>query len=106
MITAQEEERKRVARELHDETGQGLAALLMSLEAVETNLTPDTPAPLRAQLSRTRTLTEDSLRDLRKLIRDLRPTALDDLGLIPARTAYSGLRLRTSLPSSVIREAG
>jgi signal transduction histidine kinase len=89
VITAQEEERKRVARELHDETGQGLAAVLMSLEAVENNLTPDTPAPLRAQLSRTRALTEHSLRDLRTLIRDLRPTALDDLGLIPAIRWYA-----------------
>lgn len=89
VITAQEEERKRVARELHDETGQALTGLLMSLEAVEQNLTPDTPAPLRAQLNRTRTLTEESLRDLRKIIRDLRPTALDDLGLIPAIRWYA-----------------
>jgi signal transduction histidine kinase len=89
VINAQEEERKRVARELHDETGQTLTALLMSLEAVENNLTPDTSPLLRAQLNRTRTLTENSLRDLRKLIRDLRPTALDDLGLIPAIRWYA-----------------
>ncbi len=89
VITAQEEERKRVARELHDETGQGLTALLLSLEAVENNLTADTPSSLRAQLSRTRALTENSLRDLRKLIRDLRPSALDDLGLIPAIRWYA-----------------
>lgn len=89
VITAQEEERKRVARELHDETGQGLAALLMSLEAVENKLTADTPSSLRAQLSRTIALTEHSLHDLRRLIRDLRPTALDDLGLIPAIRWYA-----------------
>lgn len=89
VITAQEDERKRVARELHDETGQGLAALLMSVEALENNLTADTPSSLRAQLSRTKALTENSLHDLRKLIRDLRPTALDDLGLIPAIRWYA-----------------
>lgn len=89
VITAQEDERKRVARELHDETGQALTGLLMSLEAVEQNLTPETPAALRAQLNRTRGLTEESLRDLRRIIRDLRPTALDDLGLIPAIRWYA-----------------
>jgi signal transduction histidine kinase len=93
VITAQEEERKRVARELHDETGQALTALLMSLEAVEQNLTAETPMLLRAQLDRTRTLTENSLHDLRKIIRDLRPTALDDLGLIPAIRWYAETHL-------------
>ncbi len=89
VITAQEEERKRVARELHDETGQTLTAVLMSLEAVDKNLMPDAPAPLHAQLTRARALTEDALHDLRSLIRDLRPTALDDLGLIPAIRSYA-----------------
>ncbi len=89
VITAQEEERKRVARELHDETGQALTALLMNLEEVERSLAPETSEALRSQLHNTRALTECSLHDLRKLIRDLRPTALDDLGLIPAIRWYA-----------------
>jgi len=83
VINAQEEERKRVARELHDETGQALTALLMSLESVEAHL-PEASAPLRASLQRSITLTQNALRELRGIILDLRPAALDDLGLVPA----------------------
>jgi signal transduction histidine kinase len=82
VINAQEEERKRVARELHDETGQALTALLMSLEGVEASV--ELSAPQRERLARSRTLTQDALRNLRGIIFDLRPTALDDLGLVPA----------------------
>ena len=88
VINAQEEERKRVARELHDETGQALTALLMSLESVEANL-PETSAPLRASLHRSILLTQNALRELRGIIVDLRPSALDDLGLIPAIRRYA-----------------
>ncbi|MBI1801078.1 MAG: HAMP domain-containing protein, partial [Chloroflexi bacterium] len=83
VINAQEEERKRVALELHDETGQALTALLMGLEGVEAG-SADLSAPLRAQLARVRALTQDALRDLRSIILGLRPAALDDLGLVPA----------------------
>jgi signal transduction histidine kinase len=83
VINAQEAERKRVARELHDETAQSLTALLMSLESVEAHL-PEASASLRASLQRSITVTQDALRELRGIIVDLRPAALDDLGLIPA----------------------
>jgi signal transduction histidine kinase len=92
VIDAQEEERKRVARELHDETGQALTALLMSLEGLETQLTEISP-PLRERLARTKTLTENALRGLRAIIYDLRPAALDDLGLIPAIRWFADQRL-------------
>lgn len=83
VINAQEEERKRVARELHDETGQALTALLMSLEGLEDHLT-EISLPLRERLARARAQTENALRGLRAIIYDLRPAALDDLGLVPA----------------------
>jgi signal transduction histidine kinase len=83
VINAHEEERTRVARELHDETGQALTALLMSLESVEAHL-PKASASVRASLQRAIGLTQNALRELRRLILDLRPSALDDLGLVPA----------------------
>lgn len=83
VINAQEEERKRVARELHDETGQALTALLMSLERVEAQL-PEASDSLRGSLHRSIMLTQNALRELRGIIVDLRPAVLDDLGLIPA----------------------
>lgn len=92
VINAQEEERKRVARELHDETGQALTALLMSLESVEANL-PEIAAPLREPLGRTRELTQHALQELRTIIYDLRPSVLDDLGLVPAIRRFAEQRL-------------
>jgi signal transduction histidine kinase len=70
VITAQEEERKRIARELHDETCQTIAALKMKLDAAGME---------DAQAMATRTLDE-----LHRIIYDLRPSILDDLGLLPA----------------------
>ncbi len=88
VITAQEEERKRIARELHDETGQALTALLMGLAAVEEGL-PAGHQELRRILESTRTLAAQSMDDLHKLMWDLRPTLLDDLGLVPALRWYA-----------------
>ena len=87
VITAQEEERKRVARELHDETGQALTALIMSLAAVEDILPSDLPE-VKRRLAELKSLTNRTLEDIRKLMFDLRPTVLDDLGLIPALRWY------------------
>ncbi len=92
VINAQEEERKRVARELHDETGQALTALLMSLESVEAD-GRELSAPLREQFARTHRLTREALQNLRTIILDLRPAALDDLGLVPAIRRYAAHHL-------------
>ncbi|NQW16800.1 MAG: HAMP domain-containing protein [Chloroflexi bacterium] len=83
VITSQEEERKRVARELHDDLAQRLTSVLLSLEIAELkmrsgNLNGDNP------FVGARRETEDALEGTRKLIADLRPTVLDDLGLVPA----------------------
>jgi two-component system, NarL family, sensor histidine kinase UhpB len=81
VLNAQENERKRIARELHDEASQALTAMIMGLESAK-NSTPD-PA-LQTKLSGLKDLAGTTLEELRKLALDLRPTMLDDLGLVPA----------------------
>jgi signal transduction histidine kinase len=79
VITAEEEERKRVARELHDDTSQALNGIVMSLDAVRFAASPDDP--LLARLLTIREHCLATLQGLHRLIRDLRPPVLDDLGL-------------------------
>jgi signal transduction histidine kinase len=80
VVTAQEAERQRIARELHDATGQALTALGLGLRAVGAGLAPEAGQAAR-DLRQLETLTESSLDELRHLIADLRPSHLDDLGL-------------------------
>jgi signal transduction histidine kinase len=85
-ISAQEEERRRVARELHDETGQALSAILVGLRNLEEASTlPDA----RTLASRLRQLAADTVRDVGRIARGLRPAILDDLGLVPALRRYA-----------------
>ena len=83
VIAAQEEERKRVARELHDETGQRLTAVIMGLGAARTALERDALQAGRV-LDETRALAVGALQGIRELILGLRPASLGDLGLPPA----------------------
>jgi two-component system sensor histidine kinase UhpB len=76
-LQAQEEERARVARDLHDEVNQSLTGLLLRLEAVR----EAAPPALEAELAETKALANQAMRELLSLARQLRPTALDDLGL-------------------------
>jgi PAS domain S-box-containing protein len=93
VISAQEDERKRIARELHDETSQTLSALGYTLDAAaKTCLTPDT-SPLIDQV---RQLTVSALDGINKIIFDLRPTVLDHLGLVAALRWYATTRLSES----------
>ncbi|MHA2067797.1 MAG: GAF domain-containing protein, partial [Candidatus Thorarchaeota archaeon] len=87
VISAQEEERKRVARELHDEYGQTLTGLVMSIESLEDAVSSKS-SPLKEKLRNTKSVIIRALEDLRRLTLDLRPSALDDLGLIAATRAY------------------
>lgn len=87
-ITAQEEERKRIARWLHDDTGQSLAVLILQLERLE-HRTPDYEIGIRAELCSARELASRALNELRKIIHGLRPSILDDLGLAPAIRWYA-----------------
>ncbi|MDX6589416.1 MAG: two-component system, NarL family, sensor histidine kinase UhpB [Solirubrobacterales bacterium] len=79
-LRAQEEERARVARDLHDEVNQSLTGVLLRLEAAR----EAAPPQLEAELSETQALANQAMRELLSLARQLRPTALDDLGLAAA----------------------
>jgi two-component system, NarL family, sensor histidine kinase UhpB len=79
-MRAQEEERRRLARDLHDEVNQALTAILLRLEALAQE-TPPERAPEVAELKR---LVNQAMGELLSLARQLRPSALDDHGLVPA----------------------
>jgi signal transduction histidine kinase len=88
VLSIQEEERKRVARELHDELGQLLTGLAYQTEAIEQYVKVD-PDRARQQAQVVRSLVAETTRQMYELIFDLRPSALDDLGLIAALRAYA-----------------
>ncbi len=91
-ISAQEEERKRVARELHDEVSQNIAMLAMALERATSQEKPSDPG-YQERLSELHGLALKTLEDVRRVIFDLRPAILDDLGLGPALKWYAQNRL-------------
>lgn len=88
LITAQEDERKRVARELHDDLGQALGALAFQVEAVEQLLERDPDGAIN-QLNLTRDLITNTTDQMYELILALRPSTLDDLGLISALNSHA-----------------
>lgn len=102
-LVAQEEERRRVALELHDEIGQQLTALVLQLDRMARRA----PSDLGDELEGTTAGAKQTLEDVRGLARRLRPEVLDQLGLVPAlrnlcdRMAGTGLVVRRSLPASV-----
>ncbi|MBI4685459.1 MAG: HAMP domain-containing protein [Nitrospirae bacterium] len=79
VMSAQEEERKRIARELHDDTSQSLNAMLMSLDALSMSL--DGNDMLKHRLGQLREHSMLTLHGVHQMIKDLRPPVLDDLGL-------------------------
>ena len=81
VVSAQELERRRLARELHDETGQALTSILLGLKAAED---AGDRAAMQAALASLRELVVETLHDVRRLAVELRPRALDDFGLVPA----------------------
>jgi signal transduction histidine kinase len=81
VLAAQELERRHLARELHDETGQALTSILLGLRAAEDAKTHD---EARTAIGRLRELVVGTLHAVRRLAVELRPKALDDFGLVPA----------------------
>jgi len=95
LVTAQEEERSRISRELHDEVGQQITALMLAMKALEA------PAPERdmpAKLRELRATAEKVGREIHELAYELRPLSLDELGLARALADYlDGWRERTGI---------
>jgi len=89
VVGAQEAERKRIARELHDATGQSLTAMAMGLRGIENILkTNSVSAAVLNQIEQVKSFGTNALGELRQIISDLRPSQLDDLGLVPAIRWY------------------
>jgi len=104
LITAQEEERKGISLELHDEMGQTLTAIGLNLESIGKELTPEHAAMIKDKLAETISLVEHASDHVRDLSLDLRPSMLDDLGLLPTLRWYvNSYEKRTETP--VIFEA-
>jgi signal transduction histidine kinase/PAS domain-containing protein len=104
IISAQEDERQRVARELHDVTSQALATLGVGLEVVAT---PQSDAREReTQMEGIKSLLSATSKDVHRLIYDLRPSLLDDLGLSAAIRSYAHTSLDAAGVEVHVEEAG
>jgi len=106
LLRAQDEERRRLAKELHDTTAQNVAMMIMDLGVI--NQSAEALAPnARTALSDCVSLAQQSMRELRTLSYQLHPPMLDELGLLPALRIYaegfskrSGMQVQTELPKS------
>lgn len=106
LLSAEEDERKRLARELHDEAGQSLAGLMLELEAARLDTARGTPVT-EDTLLRLRRLAARTVEAVRGLIYDLRPAVLDDLGLVPALRWYTQTQIASrGLPVHLIERLG
>lgn len=90
VVAAQESERQRIARELHDETGQALTAIGLGLRGLTGSVRASNLDATKQNLHHLELLTTHSLDELQRLIADLRPSHLDDLGLPSALRWYAG----------------
>lgn len=88
IIEAQEEERKRISREIHDGPAQMLANLLLRYEIIDRGLKNGQINEVLGEINDTKEMVRQSLEEVRRMIYDLRPMALDDLGLIPTLKKY------------------
>jgi PAS domain S-box-containing protein len=86
LLDAHEEERKRIARELHDETGQSLMSLLVGLRTIKDSRTLN---EAKAQAARLRKVTSQAMKEVQRLAHGLRPSMLDDMGLEAALKRYA-----------------
>ena len=89
LMHAQEMERRTIAQELHDETGQALTALSINLAEIEKTMPSDLLPTVAGRLAESRALTDRTLEQIRELSLSLRPSLLDDLGLVPALRWYT-----------------
>jgi signal transduction histidine kinase len=115
---AREDERLRISRELHDELGQKMSALKMDLRWIEKHLhgfaTPEGIRATRQRVLESLTLTDDAIERVQRIAFELRPSALDHLGLAGAMReearrfeARTGIRMKLVLPDSLtVSDAG
>jgi len=104
VVDAQELERKRLARELHDETGQALTSILLGLKPLEQLAATEEE---RAAVTSVRELVVSTLQDVRRLAVELRPTALDDFGLAAALERLAeGFREQTGIEVDIAAQLG
>ncbi len=102
VVAAQEAERQRIARELHDETGQALTAIGLGLRGVTATMRQD-PEKAGGRLRQLEGMVAHSLVELQRLIADLRPSHLDDLGL-PATLRWYCNEIQNRVPLEVVVE--
>jgi len=88
LLNAQEEERIRISRDLHDAIGQSLVGINVGLATLQQEAMSDSKE-LAEGIAMTQALVERSMRSVHEFARDLRPTVLDDLGLVPALRAHA-----------------
>lgn len=107
LIAAQEEERRRISRDLHDVIAQTLTGINLRLAALKSQTTKGA-RDLQKKITATQRLVEKSVEVVHRFARDLRPTLLDDLGLIPALKSYfenfieqSGIRVSLTAHSGL-----
>jgi signal transduction histidine kinase len=100
VISAQEDERHRLAPELHDETAQALGALAIVLDTIRDGANK---SQARERLAEARALTGRLLEDTRRLNLDLRPALLDDMGLLPALRGYGETHLEDKGDKSILQ---
>jgi signal transduction histidine kinase len=98
LLSAQEEERRRISRELHDIVGKTLTGINVRLESLKADSTTNTRQVYR-QIAGTQRLVEKSVETVHRFARELRPAVLDDLGLIPALYSF----MKTSLHDAGVR---
>jgi signal transduction histidine kinase len=101
-LSAQEKERRRIARDLHDSLGQAITSLMVGLRVIEDS---STQAEVQAQVRELRRIGSETHDDVRRLARGLRPAILDDAGLMPALERYlqelgASHQVETSLDAS------
>jgi two-component system sensor histidine kinase DegS len=111
LIMGQEAERARLAREIHDGPAQALANMVMRLQFVE-QIMAQRPQEARGELARLRGAVQDSLKDVRRFVFNLRPASLSDAGLLPTLRYYTrdyseqyNLPVQLNLPENLVLSA-
>lgn len=106
LVTAREEERRRLRRDLHDGLGPQLASQMLTIDAVNKLLSRD-PERARELLDDLKAQSQDAVQDIRRLVYELRPPTLDEFGLVgalregAARQSQNGLRITVKAPSTL-----